>query len=168
MLVEPSVQIEVVILFGPEHAGESLPVNAPLVLREVLRRDPVVKLIRFGLPLVKIRFKSIERVGNGLRPEPQAHCLRTSRRYLKNVVRRRFRSDPRRIHRLAPAGNQVLVNGVLYVRGRIRLAPQPGRVRFVFREQQLRLALAIQEAIPKLRMRSANDTSWQLAESRLD
>jgi hypothetical protein len=43
-------------------------------------------------------------------------------------VRRRLRSDSRRIYRLTLAGNHVFVKGVFYVRRGIGLGPQPGGI----------------------------------------
>ena len=48
MFVEPLIQIEVVVLLGPEHARESLAMNAALVFAEICGRDFAVELICIG------------------------------------------------------------------------------------------------------------------------
>ena len=48
MLVQPSVEIEVVVLLGPQHSGQCLAVYATFVLAQRTRRDAVIKLVRLG------------------------------------------------------------------------------------------------------------------------
>ena len=48
VLEQPFVEVEIVILFGPQHARQRLAVYAPLILGEVLRRDAIVELVSLG------------------------------------------------------------------------------------------------------------------------
>ena len=48
VLLEPRVHVEEVVLLGPEHAGQRLPVDPSLVLAQRRRRDPVVELVGVG------------------------------------------------------------------------------------------------------------------------
>ena len=51
VLAQPPLQVEVVELLAPQHAGQRLAMHAPLVLAERRRRDPLVELVgvaRFG------------------------------------------------------------------------------------------------------------------------
>ncbi len=51
VLLQPAVDVEVVVLLRPEHPGERLAVDPALVLAERAGRDPLVELVGVGEPL---------------------------------------------------------------------------------------------------------------------
>ena len=51
VLLEPRVEIEIVVLLRPQHSGERLTMDAALVFAERCRRDAIVELVGFLLPL---------------------------------------------------------------------------------------------------------------------
>ena len=53
VLGQPPLEVEVVELLAPQHAGQRLPVDAPLVFVQRRRRDPRVELVGVAEPLVE-------------------------------------------------------------------------------------------------------------------
>ncbi len=139
VLLQPAVEVEVVVLLRPEHPRERLAVDPPLVLAERAGRDPLVELVGVEEPLPERLLERARRTPRR-RALGQAELddLAAARRHLEDVARRGLRPRLPGVHRVALAGDHVPVERVLDVRRRVRLAPEPLRVRLVLREQQLR------------------------------
>src|ERR1700746_1779805 len=60
MLLQPLVQIEVVVLLAPEHASQGLAVYTPLIRAQRTRSDSLVELICIGEASSKYLVKSFE------------------------------------------------------------------------------------------------------------
>ena len=168
VLLQPAVEVEVVVLLRPEHPGERLAVDAALVLAERARRDALVELVGVGEPLPERR---LERRAE--RRRPPGRSVRRSRTtsaaargHLEHVARRGLGAGLRRVDRVALAGDDVPVERVLDARRRVRLAPQPLRVALVLREQQLRRAVAGERVLAQLGM-GGDDRTARLAQRRL-
>src|SRR5206468_10613126 len=63
MLLQPLVQIEVVILLAPEHPGQRLAVYAAFILGERTRGDPIIELVRIREAGDECLVKCVEKVG---------------------------------------------------------------------------------------------------------
>ncbi len=50
MLLQPPVDVEIVILLGPEHSCQGLPMHAALVFAQTFGSDAVVELVGIGKP----------------------------------------------------------------------------------------------------------------------
>ena len=46
MLLQPPVQVEVVVLFAPQHPGQCLAVHTPFVFAQRRWSNPIVELVR--------------------------------------------------------------------------------------------------------------------------
>jgi len=54
------IQIEVVVLLGPEHPRQRLAVHAPFIVVERVRRNPLVEFVRVGDSAVKYPFETVK------------------------------------------------------------------------------------------------------------
>ena len=143
VLVQPFVQIEVVVLLAPEHSGERLAMHAALVLTQCFWGDPLVEFVRVRQAGLEYLLKIAEGIRRGLRAEPQPHYFTASRGDLQAVMRGGLGPGPGRIHSVAPAQDNTLVERIFHIRRGICLPPQAARVGLVLREQQLRIAFAM-------------------------
>src|SRR5215472_14142356 len=87
---QPLVEVEIVILFRPQHSGERLPVHTLFVLAQILRRNAIVEFVCIGQTLGKNRIEVRERIRSGLAAQPQANHLASSRRHIQDIMRRRL------------------------------------------------------------------------------
>ena len=94
MLLKPLIDVEVVVLFAPQHSGQRLAMHPALILVELGRRDPLVEFVRFVEPSLKYLVEVFESVDPCRGGQPQAYGLASSRRA------RRLRSGPRPWFRL--------------------------------------------------------------------
>src|SRR5271155_5605716 len=122
VLVEPFIEIEIVILLGPQHSGERLPVNAALVFAQAGWSDALVKLVRIGETGVEGLIEGVESaknvggVGGRLRAQPQAYNFASTGWNVQHVMGGGFGSGLRRIDSITRAGDDIPVKGVFYVR----------------------------------------------------
>ena len=140
VLLEPRVQIEQVVLLRPEHPGERLPVDAPFVLGQRARRDPVVELVGVGQPRregrVEVRPERLVPTVGG-HGQPQTNGQRAASWHVEDVSGRSLRPGLRRVHRFGVAGDDVLVERVLDPWRGVRLTPEAVGVALVFGEEEL-------------------------------
>src|SRR5688572_9499482 len=87
MLGEPPLQIEVVELLAPQHAGQRLAMDAPLILVQRRGRDSLVELVRLVEALGERLVECLERSGHVPRGQAQADGLLAAARHLDVVVR---------------------------------------------------------------------------------
>ena len=156
VLFEPLLQIEVVKLLAPQHAGQSLAVHASLVVIQGLRRDPPVELVRVGNPALDDLFEAFERVAHRNTSQAQANALAPATGDVEHVVRSGLGPDPIGIDRLLAAGGDTGVEGILGVAGCIGLTPQELRVALVLSEQERGGSVTGQHVAPELMMRGFN------------
>ena len=167
VLLQPPVQVEVVVLLRPEHAREGLAVDPALVLAERAGRDPVVELLGVEQPLTeRLLERRSQWSGRRALGQPELDGLAAARRHLEHVACRGLRPGLLGVHRIPLPGDHVPMERVLDVRRWVRLAPQPLGVRLVLREQQLRGAAARERVLAQLGMRG-HDPSPILAQDRL-
>src|SRR5271169_5946636 len=135
MFVEPFIQIKIVILLGPQHAGKCLPVNAALIFAQSIGRDPLVKLISLGYTFGNNLVEFLKAIYGRLRAEPQAHDFRSSCRHVPDIMSCSFSSRLRRIDSVTRSGDYVVVECVFHKRSLIRLSPKAIAIGFVVREE---------------------------------
>ena len=103
MLLQPLVQIEVVILLAPEHPGQRLAVYAAFILGERTRGDPIIELVRIREAGDECLVKSVERVGRRFQTQAQPYDLAAACGYVQTIMRSSFRARLERIHSLCLA-----------------------------------------------------------------
>ena len=100
MLVQPFVEIEIVVLLAPQHSGQRLAVHATFVLAQRTRGDPIVEFVRISETGGEYLVKCAEWIGRRFRTQPQPHDLAATRGYFQTIMRGRLRSRLGRIHSL--------------------------------------------------------------------
>ena len=142
VLRQPAIEVEVVVLLRPEHSGQRLADHPVLVLAEHVRRDAVVELVGLAQPVGE---DTVElRTGCRCEPwrEPELHRALAVRGDLEHVVRRGLRAAACRADRVTPAGDHVVVEGVLHAGRLVLAAKQTLVVALVLGEEQRRVAIA--------------------------
>ena len=167
VLLQPLLQVEVVELLAPQHAGQRLPVHAALILVERRRRDPLVEFVRLAQPLFEDRIEIAEGIARQSRSEAQAYRPAPPGGNVQPVMRRRLRPHAGGIHRTRVSRDDTGVKRVLDVGRCIGLAPKTLHVGLVFREQQLGAAVARQPLVAQFPVRGVNDARRRLAQSGL-
>ena len=167
VLLQPPVEVEVVVLLRPEHPREGLSVHPALVLAERSGRDPLVELVGVEEPLPeRLLERCPELLARGPPGQAELDERDAARRHLEDVKHRGLRPGLPGVHGVTLPGDHVSVEGVLHVRSRVRLAPEPLGVRLVLREQELRLAAARERVLAQLGM-GGQDRPALRAENRL-
>ena len=169
VLLEPGVHVEEVVLLRPEHPGQRLPVDPPLVLAQRGGRDPLVELVGVGQARGERRVEALaERLGRAAvgGDKPQADDRRAAGGHVEDVAGRGLRAGLRRVDGLAVPGDDVLVERILDPGRSVRLAPEALGVALVLGEEELRRAVTVERVVAQLRVRGA-DRSLSLAQARL-
>ena len=153
-LAEPHVEVEVIRLLRPQHAGKRLTHDEPGVLAGVGRRDRVVELVGLAPAHREVAVGVCERLGERVGRVPcQTHqergLLTPGNR--RDDVGRCLGSLAGRVHGRG-AVDHVIVDAVLRVRRRGLGAPEARVVRLVLAEQQLGAALGVQIEGAELRV----------------
>jgi hypothetical protein len=113
-----------------------------LVLAEHVRRDAVVELVGFAQPVGKDTVELGTRGRRESRREPELHRALAVRGDLEHVVSRGLGAAVLSADGVTPAGDHVIVEGVLHA-GRLVLASKQALVvALVFGEEQRRAAVA--------------------------
>ena len=167
VLAQPALEVEVVVLLAPQHAGQRLAVDATLILGERPRRDPLVELVGVGDAAREDLLEIAEGIRGPVGRQAQADRRAAARRHVEGIVGGRLGPGPGGIHRLGLLRDHPGVEGVLDVRRRVRLAPQALRIALVLGEEQLRGAVAVQPVFAEVGMRRLNDTRRRLPQRRL-
>ena len=142
VLLQPSIQIEVVVLLAPEHARQRLAVHPPFILVQRVRRNPIVELVGVGDPALEYLLETAKGLVDPGGRQTEADGLASAAGHVEDIVGRRLGPDLGGVDRLAAARDDVLVERILDVGGRIGLAPETGRVALILGEEQLRGAIA--------------------------
>jgi hypothetical protein len=168
VLLQPPVEVEVVVLLRPQHPREGLAVDAALVFAQRAGRDPFVELVGVGHALPQRLLESRAELPPRGRPAGEAKLddLAPARRHLQDVSRRRLRPRLRGVDRLPLAGDHVPVERVLDVRRGAGLAPQLHGVALVLREEELRRSVAGERVFAEIGM-GGHDGPARLTEDRL-
>ena len=167
VLLQPAVQVEVVVLLRPQHPRERLAVDPALVLAQRAGRDPVVELVGVLEPLPeRLLERRSELAARRALGQAELDDLGAAGRHLEDVARRGLRPGLPGVHRVPLPGDHVPVERVLDVRRRVRLAPEPLGVALVLREQELRRAVARERVLAQLGM-GGHDRPSRLAQDRL-
>jgi hypothetical protein len=80
VLLEPAVEVEVVVLLRPQHPGEGLAVDAALVFAQRAGRDPVVELVGVGHALSQRLLESRAELPSRGRPRGRGEARRPGSR----------------------------------------------------------------------------------------
>ena len=168
VLLQPRIAVPVVVLLGPEHAGEGLAHHVGRIRRDRGRGHGRVELVRLPQPggqgLVEVLpegdgapFGRRARPGRSLGGEAQPHRRRLAGADRQPVVRRGLGAVPLGVHRLLATLDHVVVDAVLEVRARVRVVEvELGVVGRVLGEEQRRLAFAVQMVRAQLGMGCGN------------
>ena len=167
VLLQPSLQIEVVVLLAPQHARQRLAVHPALIFVQRGRRDPLVEFVGVGDPAFEHLLEAAEGIVYPGGRQTEADGLAAAAGHVEDIVGRRLGPGLGGIHRLAAARDDVLVERVLDVGRRIGLAPETLRIALVLGEEQLRGAIAMQPVLAKLMVRGLNDAGSHFAQRRL-
>src|SRR6266699_6909276 len=93
VLLKPSIDIEVVVLLAPQHAGQRLTVPPALVFVQRLRRNPIVEFVGVGDAALECLLEPAKRLVSLGGRESEADGLAASARHVEDVVSRRLRPD---------------------------------------------------------------------------
>src|SRR4029453_6727456 len=110
----------------------------PVVFIQRGRRNPIVEFVRVGDPAFEYLLEIAKGVVDGGGRQTEADGLVSAAGHVEDVVGRRLGPDLAGVDRLAPARDDVFVEGVLDVRGRTGLAPETRRITLILREEQIR------------------------------
>ncbi len=145
--VEPSIDVEMEELLRPKHAGERLPQHSPLVRSRRCGCQPRVERIRFGAPsrhdLVERGFLAVR-----TRAQLEPHLSRLTGLDREVIARRHLRAHAVRVDG-GRSVDDVIVDGVFRKRW-AREPEQALRVRLVVAEQELRVALELEDVPTEL------------------
>jgi hypothetical protein len=156
MVAQPALQIEVVVLLGPEHSRERLTVHEALIFGKRPGRDALVEFVGVGDAALEGRVETAERIlGPGTR-QSQPDGLASAAGNVEDVMRCGLGPRLGGIHRVAPSGDNAGMERILDVGKRVRLAPQALRVALVLGEEQLRAAIALKPVLAQLVVRCMN------------
>jgi len=169
VLAKPFVEIEVVILLGPEHAGNRLANHAALVLTGGGRHERVEEGVRFVLTKSEYIFVGFteglgpDGIQRGAIEEAKTNDLLAVGRNVEGVMRGELRACLRRVNRGAIAGGHIVMESVFDVRARIGFVKQALGVGFVLGEKQFRLAFAKEEAFAYFRVMRGDGGVFRVA-----
>ena len=150
VLLQPLIQIEVVVLLAPEHARQRLAVHPAFIFVQRLRRNPIVEFVSVGDPAFEYLLETAEGIVYLGGRQTQADGLAAAAGHVEDIVGRRLGPDLGGIDRLAASRDDVLVERILDVGRRIGLAPETLRIALILGEEQLRGAIAMQPVLAKL------------------
>ena len=143
VLAQPALQVEVVVLLGPQQSRQRLAVHPALVFVQRVGRNPLVEFVGVGDPALERLLepaKGISCLGGG---QTQPDGLAAAARHVEDIVGRGLGPRLGGIHRVAASRDDVLMERVLDIGRSIGLAPQTLRIALVFGEEQLRGAVTI-------------------------
>ena len=151
VLAQPDVQVEVVVLLGPQHSGQGLTHDHRAVLVQRCRDDRRVELVGLRLTqrqhLVEVRERVVgaRRRGGQAQVEHDLAASRDDRLPVGSDLRAALRA-----HCVGFAVNDGPVDAVLHVGRRVGLAPQAFGVRLVLAEEQVDVVADVQPVLAEL------------------
>ncbi len=162
VLVQPAFHIELVILFGPYHAGQCLPQNTLLFLVQSAAGQGGVKIICFLFSLIDKRIeagKNFVCSGSGgfSAAQAQSEHASFSGRNIQGIVCRRFGTVVGGVDGIFLAADDMIIDTVFGVGARVVCMKESTGVGFVFTEQQSRCIRAIQPVISRFVLLSMDD-----------
>ncbi len=147
LLRQPLVQVVVVKLLRPQHAGQRLAHDVGRVGGQLGRRNGGVERVRLGLALRHFRLESASQRRGRIPPwpfshEPQPNLGRLARLHRQLVMGGGLRALLGRVDCRLHAADHVIVEAILDVGGHVRLVPGALLVGFVIGKQQRGLGTA--------------------------
>ena len=146
-LIQPDVEVVIVVLLAPEHPGQRLAHHAGLVFAGGRRRDRGVELVglgatlaQHGLEVVAQRITAVERRAEIVEPQPNRR--RSAALDGQTMVRGHLGAAAVGVHGADSPPDHVLVDAILDVRRPVWLPVQALAVRLVLGEQQRHVVLA--------------------------
>ncbi len=141
---QPLLDVVVVELLGPHHSRQRLTVHRSFLRGELRRLDGQVVVVGLGVAPGEQLGEIPERVSVWLLAEPEPQGAAFARPELFPVDRGNLGAGPGRVDRSRVALDQVAVESVLDVRGRVVAVEQAGHVGVVLGEQQLVGSLGVE------------------------
>ena len=166
MLNQPLIEIEVVVLLAPQHAGQCLTVHPPFIVVQRMRRNPRVEFVCVGDPAVKYPLEPAKGIVYPGSRQTQANSRAATTGHVEDIMGRSLGPNLGGVDCLTAARDEVRVERILDIRRRIGLAPQPLRIALILGEEHLRGALAMQPILPQLRVCGLNYARSYFAERR--
>jgi len=120
VLGEPAFHVERVVLLGPEHAGERLPADVPVVRRQRAGEHVVPELVGLRGATAEHLVEVGERVGRRAVGQPQPYRRAAAGRYREDVVQGRLGTHTRRVDRRPVTVHDRAVDAVLDVGSVVR------------------------------------------------
>jgi hypothetical protein len=169
VLAQPHVEVEVVGLLRPQHAGQRLAHDRGGVVADRRGRDRRVELVGLGAAGLDDRVEADEgvhqlRLGVGAQPHPHGH--RALGGHHEPQVGGRLGALPGGVDGVGPAVDDVVVDAVLHVGGRVLPSPQARGVALVLAEQQLGAGLDVEQVPPELVVVRLHDRVAGVADGR--
>ena len=124
VLLKPSIQIEVVVLLAPEHAGQRLAVHPALIFVQRVGRNPIVEFVGVGDPAFEYPIETAKGIFCLGGRQTEADGLAAAGGHIECIVSRRLGPNLGGIHRVAAPGDDVCVECVLDIGRSIGLVPQ--------------------------------------------
>src|SRR5262252_1036866 len=149
MLPQPSFQVEIIILFGPEHAGESLAMHPMFIFAERFRGNPLVEFVGVRDAVFERGVETGERIFYAASAQAETDFLASTGGHFDPIMGRGLGSSLGGIHRVGASRDDVFMKRVLDVGRDIRLAPQTLGIALVFGKEQLRDAITIKPVFAK-------------------
>src|SRR6266481_3437936 len=168
VFLEPTVEVEIVVLLAPQHPGQSLAVHAAFILTQRMRGDSVVEFVGIGQASSKYLVERSEGVGWWFRTQAQPDYFAATSLDFKTIESRGLSAELGGIHSIVIAGDHIIMKSIFYKWRRIRLAPQATRVGLIFRKQQFWITFALKRAVAQLIMRSQYCSLLYLLYPRLE
>jgi hypothetical protein len=147
MLAQPLFQVEVIELLAPEHSRQRLTMHPALIFVQRVGRNPLVEFVRVGDPAFEYPIEIAKGIFYLGGRQTQPNRLAAAGGHVEGIVGRRLGPRLGGIHRLALPRDDVGVERIFHVWGRVGLVPQTLRIAFVFSEQQIRGAIAMEPVI---------------------
>ena len=167
VLAQPLLQVEVVELLAPQHSRQRLAMHPTLIFVQRAGRDPLVEFVGVGDAAFERLFETAKGIFCRGGRQTQPDRLAATAGHLEGIMRRGLGPRLGGIHRLALSRDNVGVERILDIGRSIRLVPQTLRIAFVFGEEQLRGAIAIEPIFAQLVVFGLDGTRCYLAQRRL-
>ncbi len=160
---QPDVPVELVVLLGPEHAGQRLAADHPLVAAEIDGQYVGVELVRLGPAGVHHVVEVVERVPGLSLSQPHPDPVAFPGRNVQDVVQRRLGPGAIGVDRGGFAVHDGPVDPVLNVGGVVRRVENELVVGLIAGHQDGHLLFCVQPARPERGVVSAHGAAaWPL------
>src|ERR1044071_1101988 len=123
VILEPLLEVEIIVLFAPQHACQRLAMHKPLVFGQGVGRDSLIKLVGISDAVFEYSIEIPKRIAASDRCQTEPDGLTAAGGHLDVVVSGRLGPGFGGIYRFPCPVNQVGMESGFYVGRRGRLAP---------------------------------------------